>query len=71
MSAQLTVQQLKFWDNVQPAVNADLIGRYYFDGVSKVSVYSANATHAQVRRELDGRCWPIPARLMRLLNQSL
>jgi hypothetical protein len=51
------------------APNADLVGRSYMDGASKVRVVAVNPAvpnQVTVRRELDGRSWVAPAWMIRL-----
>lgn len=53
--------------------NADLVGRSYMDGVSKVRVVGvspANPNQVVVERDLDGRGWTAPAWMIRLVVGS-
>lgn len=50
--------------------NADLVGRSYMDGASKVRVIgvsSANSNQVVVERDLDGRNWTAPAWMIRMI----
>lgn len=52
--------------------HADLIGRYFFDGLSRVAVTDVcrlNPAQVMVERELDGRRWSISAGLVRLITR--
>jgi hypothetical protein len=52
--------------------HADLIGRCFFDGHSRVAVTDVcrlNPAQVMVERELDGRRWSIPAGLVRLITR--
>jgi hypothetical protein len=52
------------------AGNYELVGQYYFDGVSDVvvtGVTPANPNHVMVERESDGKRWTVPAGLIRLI----
>ncbi|HEX9919600.1 MAG TPA: hypothetical protein VGA87_10550 [Pyrinomonadaceae bacterium] len=51
--------------------HADLIGRSFFDGLSRVAVTDVcrlNPAQVMVERELDGRRWSISAGLVRLIT---
>ncbi|HEX8635949.1 MAG TPA: hypothetical protein VF703_17515 [Pyrinomonadaceae bacterium] len=53
-----------------PPPHADLIGRRFFDGLSRVAVTDVcrlNPAQVMVEREMDGRCWSISAGLIRLI----
>ena len=50
--------------------HADLIGRRFFDGLSRVAVTGVcglNPAQVMVERETDGRRWSISAGLIRLI----
>ncbi|HEY9404497.1 MAG TPA: hypothetical protein VIQ24_17695 [Pyrinomonadaceae bacterium] len=50
--------------------HADLIGRRFFDGRSRVAVMDVcriNPAQVMVEREMDGRRWSISAGLIRLI----
>jgi hypothetical protein len=54
----------------EPTPHADLIGRRFFDGLSRVAVTDVcriNPAQVMVEREMDGRRWSISARLVRLI----
>jgi len=53
-----------------PTPHADLIGRRFFDGLSRVAVTDVcrlNPAQVMVEREMDGRRWSISAGLIRLI----
>jgi hypothetical protein len=53
-----------------PPPHADLIGRRFFDGLSRVAVMDVcrlNPAQVMVEREMDGRRWSISAGLIRLI----
>ena len=50
----------------------DLVGRHFFDGLSKVAVTGVcrlNPAQVMVTRELDGRRWSISAALVRHITK--
>ncbi|HEY0083638.1 MAG TPA: hypothetical protein VGB61_12670 [Pyrinomonadaceae bacterium] len=54
----------------EPTPHADLIGRRFFDGLSRVAVMGVcrlNPAQVMVEREMDGRRWSIPAGIVRLV----
>ena len=54
----------------EPTPHADLIGRRFFDGLSRVAVMGVcrlNPAQVMVEREMDGRRWSISAGLIRLI----
>ncbi|HEX8131214.1 MAG TPA: hypothetical protein VF527_19095 [Pyrinomonadaceae bacterium] len=53
-----------------PPPHADLIGRCFFDGLSRIAVTDVcrlNPAQVMVEREMDGRRWSISAGLIRLI----
>lgn len=52
--------------------HADLVGRSFFDGLSRVAVTGVcglNPAQVWVEREMDGRRWSISAGLIRLITR--
>lgn len=50
--------------------NDDLVGLSYFDGISNVVVTGCSSSNPMlviVERESDGKCWTVPAGLIRLI----
>lgn len=51
-------------------VNADLVGRSFFDGSATVTVTDVSRTNPRqviVRRDAGGKSWSVPAGLIRII----